>query len=84
MNIVKFSSGAPYIVALDDQQTGFDSFSEIASCMADFKKTGLQKKKHTIVVQHNGTSQLAAAGRSTLVVQNLVYSLLPPHIALSN
>ncbi len=72
MNIVKFDSGAPYFVALDDQQAGFDSFSEVASCTADFKKSGLQKKKHTIVVQHNGTSPLAAAGRSTLVVQSLV------------
>ena len=72
MNIVKYTSGAPYIVVLDDQQAGFDSYSEVVSCTADFQKTGLQKKKHTIVIQHDGTSPLAAAGRSTLMVQNLV------------
>jgi len=72
VNIVKFSSGAPYIVTLDDQPTGLDSFTGADSCTADFTQTGLQKKKHTIVVQHNGTSQLAAAGKSTLIFQSLV------------
>jgi hypothetical protein len=72
VNIVKYSSGAPYIVELDDQPTALDSYSQADSCAADFIRSGLQKRQHTIVIQHNGTSQLAASGRSTLMLQSLV------------
>ena len=72
VNIVKSSSGAPYIVTLDGEETAWDSRSEQDTCAADFNKTGLSKKLHTVVLQHNGTSQLAASGRSTLTFQSLV------------
>lgn len=66
VNVLKNTNGAPYNVTLDGQVSQFNAYSTSEQCTADFRATNLRATEHTVIITHDGSSSLAASGRSTL------------------